>query len=247
MTRTKKGIPEFNRRCYSGYIKDISKRVPGFPEKYLFPYGNPIQPVLSISSCEKEIMLIGAFPSARFEIRNNRLIPVANNLSPFAREEYFDGYGFRKQASREILDKHYFPVLNKVPEDIWITDIVKVYLFPDDHIKNCEEVNNRIKYVNTHKMFNLIAKASLGWIYEEIKLCNPKIIITLGEVCARTLLNDFTTLAKLLLTGDLKPFTNFDNSIRIAHLGHPEIFRRNASDWRKDVIRSLDNLASNLD
>lgn len=246
MTKTEKDVLEFNRRCYSGYIKDIAKRVPGFPEKYLFPYGNPVRPVLSVSTCEKEIMLIGAFPSARFEIIQKRLIPVANNLSPFAREEYFDGFGFRKQASREILDNHYFHPLNKVPEDFWITDIVKIYLFPEDHIKNCKEVDNNIYYVNTHKMFDLIARESLGWMYEEIRLCNPKVIITLGEVCARTISKDTSTPVKELLNGCLRPFTSFDPVIKIAHLGHPEIFRRNASKWREHVITSLNNLVSSL-
>lgn len=244
MTKSKTKILDFNRRCYSDYVKDMAKKVSGFPENYLFPYGNPVQPVLSISSCEKMIMLIGAFPSARFEIRNKKLIPAANNLAPFAREEYFDGYGFRKQASREILDKHYFSLLKKAPEDFWITDLVKVYLFPDDHFINCKEVDSKIQYVNTHQMFKRLANASLDCLHEEIKLCNPKIIITLGEVCARTISNDSLTPVKELLDGTIRPLRNFD--IGIAHLGHPEIYRRDVSSWREHIITSLTKLSSSL-
>ena len=243
-------ILDFNRRCCSKYIDEVAKDIKGFPvaQKYLFPDGNIVRPVMSVSTAECDIMLIGAFPSARFEMRNNHLIPVANNLSPFSQETYFDGRMIRKQASREILDNHYFPALHFNPEDIWITDLVKVYLFPKDHIENCRSVNNKIDYVNTHTMFERIAASEVTWKWksEEIELCNPKVIITLGEVCARILSGDIVTPAKELLDGSIRPFSKYNSTIKIAHLGHPEIFRRNASEWREHILRSLDILSLQL-
>lgn len=71
-------------------------------------------------------MLIGAFPSARFERRDKMLIPTGDNLSPLGHEEYFDGSEVRTQTSRDSLDKNYFPQLGIDPDKIWITDIIKV-------------------------------------------------------------------------------------------------------------------------
>src|SRR5574344_1689522 len=61
---------------------------------------------------KKKLMFDGAFPSARFEKRNGLLIPTANNLSPFGKEDYFDGQQIRKQASREVLEEDFFSKLN---------------------------------------------------------------------------------------------------------------------------------------
>ncbi len=199
------------------------------PDPYLYPDGNPIRPVIPIKTFQNSIMLIGAFPSARFEKRNKVLIPIGDNLSPFGHEEYFDGATVRQQASRESLDKNYFPQLDIDLNKIWITDIVKVYLFPEKHIKNCKIISPHLNYVNTHDLFKKIAKASMEWMKKEISICNPKLIITLGEVAARTISGNYKTEIKTLLNGEVRTL-EFDREYKIAHLGHPEIRRIN-KDW----------------
>ena len=90
---------KFLKNCHSNYISEIQKEISKFPKDYIFPDGNPILPVLPTNLIQKSIMLIGAFPSARFERRDGKLIPVGNNLSPFAKEEYFDGKGKYQKTS----------------------------------------------------------------------------------------------------------------------------------------------------
>ena len=119
-----KEISSFFRDCFKNYIATLQKNIPEFPSKYVYPDRNPIQPVLPVQITQNKIMLIGAFPSARFERRNRYLIPVSDNLSPFGEEKYFDGREIRVQASRESLNKNYFPQLNIKPIDLWITDLV---------------------------------------------------------------------------------------------------------------------------
>jgi len=189
-------------------------------------------------------MLIGAFPSARFERRNKLLIPVGDNLSPFGHEEYFDGTEVRTQASRDSLDKNYFPQLNINPKDIWITDIVKIYLFPDKHIKNCEVISPGIKFVNTHKLFARIAEASMYWIKKEMSICNPKLIITIGEVAARTISGDKKTSNEKLLNGEIRKL-HLEKEYKIAHLGHPEIRRIN-KQWDLLTEKAIAGLAEQI-
>lgn len=239
-------ILKFQKNCFINYLNDIRKLVPEIPNPYIFPDGNLIQPVLPVKTKQNSIMFIGAFPSARFERRNKVLIPVGNNLSPFGQEEYFDGSIIRIQASRDSLDKYYFPQLNIDLNNIWLTDLVKVYLYPDKHIKNCELVAPSIEFVNTHKLFSKIALASLDWMKREISLCNPKLIITFGEIPARVISGENKTTSIELLNGKVKSLV-LDKEYKIVHLAHPEIRRVNKK-WdslTKEAIEILSDYIKN--
>jgi hypothetical protein len=240
-----KDILQFQKDCFANYINDIRKLVPEIPKPYMYPDGNPVRPVIPVRTNKNSIMLIGAFPSARFERRNKLLIPTGDNLSPFGYEEYFDGTEVRTQASRDSLDKNYFQQLKINPEKIWITDIVKIYLFPDKHIKNCKVIAPKIKFVNIHKLFSEIAGASMEWMTKEIKICNPQLIITLGEVPARIISKDKKTPNEKLLNGEIREI-NLDKKYRIAHLGHPEIRRIN-KNWDKLTEQAIVTLAKGIE
>lgn len=239
-----KKVLQFQKDCFANYITDIRKAVPQIPDPYIYPDGNPIRPVLPIQREPKPIMLIGAFPSARFEKRDNMLIPIGDNLSPFAQEKYFDGMGIRTQASRESLDDNYFPQLGLDPNEIWITDIVKIYLYPDKHIENCKVISPHLNFINTHDLFPKVAEASRGWMKREIEVCNPQLIITLGDVAARTLSRDKKTKSTELLNGEVRDVM-FDKAYKIAHLGHPEIRRRN-KDWDTRTEKAITKLSTQL-
>ena len=239
--KTSKDILKFQQNCFKNYLNDIREAIPDFPEKYLFPDENPILPVLPVKTAKEKIMFVGAFPSARFENRNGLLIPVANNLSPFGKEEYFDGQQTREQASREVLDRLYFTQLDIYPNKHWVTDLVKVYLMPPKHIENCIQINSTIKYTDTYKLFKKIAKASLNWFHKEVEICNPKLIITFGEVVARTVLNDNKSTNAELLNGEIRVVRILGKNYDICPLPHPEIVRRNI-DWRinnDEILYSL--------
>jgi uracil-DNA glycosylase len=241
-------ILKFQQECFKHYLNDIREKIIEFPEKYLFPDGNPILPILPVKTEKKKIMFVGAFPSARFENRNGLLIPTANNLSPFGKEEYFDGQQIRKQASREVLEEEFFSKLNINADEHWITDLVKVYLMPEKHIKNCIQINPNIKYVDTHKLLKRIAIASKEWFYREVEICKPRLIITFGEVVARVIKSDFNTENRELLNGQIKQTKILGTDYNICHLPHPEIVRRN-KEWRDNnskIMRQLSQEISNL-
>ena len=244
MDKIEKEILDFQKDCFANYINDIRKLVPAFPDNYVYPDGNPVRPVIPIKKVQTSIMLIGAFPSARFEKRDKVLIPTGDNLSPFGEEEYFDGAAVRPQASRDSLNKNYFNQLGIKANEIWITDIVKIYLYPEKHIKNCKVINDKIKYVDTHKLFPNIALASMDWMKREIKICNPKLIITLGEVTARTISNENKISSKELLNGEVRQ-VQLDRPYKIAHLAHPEIIRINTV-WRKFTEKAITRLSEEI-
>lgn len=237
-------VLKFQKNCFATYINDIRKAVPEIPNPYIYPDGNPIRPVIPTKTFQNSVMLIGAFPSARFERRNKLLIPTGDNLSPFGHEEYFDGAEVRTQASRDSLDKSYFNQLGIDVHKLWITDIVKVYLFPEKHIKNCKVIAPNINFIDTHKLFSKIAAASMEWMNKEIQVCNPKLIITLGEVAGRTISGDKKTPTEILLNGEIRNL-KLDKTYKIAHLGHPEIRRIN-KNWDTITKKAIGRLAKEI-
>ncbi len=235
-----KKILDFQKSCYNDYLTELIE-TGLIPKHYLFPFGNPIRPVIPTKTQINGIMLIGAFPSARFEVYEGLLIPCANNLSPFGEEEYFDGMQVRVQESRRSLNENYFPKLNINPNNTWLTDIVKIYLFPEKHIKNCKKVNPNIDYVNTHKKFEKLALTGMKWLIEEMMLCSPKLIITLGEVPARVLTGDKNSKTNDLLNGSVV-FKNIEGkNYNVAHLAHPEICRINKV-WKNNTDKALEKI-----
>ena len=239
-------ISGFLKDCYQNYIPLMQNDLQEFPKNYVYPDGNPIRPVLPVQITQNNIMIIGAFPSARFERRNGKLIPIADNLSPFGEEKYFDGREIRVQASRESLNKNYFSQLDIKPSELWITDLVKIYLFPEKHIKNCREISPHIEFINTHKMFETIAKteSNIYWIKREIEICNPQLIITLGEIPARVITSDYKTKNKELLNGSIRE-VKFSKIYKISHLAHPEIRRIN-KEWDEITKNAIKKLANEI-
>jgi len=235
-------IMKFQKSCFINYISYLQKEIEGFPKPYLYPDGNPIRPVLPVQTAINKIMVVGAFPSARFEKRNNMLIPVGDNLSPFGPEKYFNGQKIMIQESAESLYKNYFQPLGLNIEDLWITDIVKIYLYPEKHIRNCKKLFPNQKYVNTHKMFEEIANISYKWFLTELEICKPKLIITLGEVAGKILTQTKTPM----LDGIIRPMTNIPD-ISIVHFVHPEFLRRQPnSEKSKQTLSQLIKLKNEM-
>ena len=79
-----------------------------------------------------------------------------------------------------------------------------------------------------------LGKKSLNWIQQEIKLCTPSMILTLGEEVAKVV-DDSRKKAPDLLTNEIRhPEKLF--STPTVFLPHPDACRRN-KEWKE----SLDN------
>jgi len=66
MTKINQDVLRFLQKCHQNYLPSIRKDIPEFPAKYVYPDGNPVRPVMPVQIIQKKIMLVGAFPSARF-------------------------------------------------------------------------------------------------------------------------------------------------------------------------------------
>jgi hypothetical protein len=204
-------ILEYQQRCF----RDYAQRV-GLPEKYTYPDGNPIRPLPPIQTARRRLMIVGAYPSARFEYRKShsvagryRLVPVADNLQPFANEQYFDGLRVRTLESGRGLRKYLLQHLGLKPKDCWITDLVKVFLYKPEHKSSCGEVFPNFDVPVLRSKFRALGEASLSCLEEECHLCKPKLIVTLGEEVAQVISGELKASAADLLSREITSYKGY--------------------------------------
>ena len=237
---SEKLIRSYQQKCHKNYIAAI-----GLPDNYTYIDGNPIRPVPPVQTALRCLMIIGAYPSARFERRASRTrpksyrtIPIANNLQPFGYEQYFDGLAVRTLTSAVGLNDYLFKNLQNVKfTTSWITDLVKVFLYKEEHVEACKDVNPNSKVLKTRNRFDEFAGKSVSWIREEYQLCQPKLIITLGEEVARVLSGDKTSSADKLLSQEIQHPKLLEESATL-FLPHPDACRR-SEKWRKRLESAM--------
>ena len=169
-------ILDYQQKCYHEYIQSI-----GLSEPYTFPDGNPIRPLPPVQVAPPGLMIIGTYPSARFESRpshNNpnryRIIPVANNLQPFGSEQYFDGIRVRTLPSADGLQKYLLSKLQLESQNCWITDAVKVFLYKPEHVESCKDVLPDFRVTSNRNCFVYLARMSLDLVANRMRYLRAK-------------------------------------------------------------------------
>jgi uracil-DNA glycosylase len=231
-------IKLYQKNCFTEYKKDV-----GFPDKYTYFYGNPINALVPIEVTTNKVMIIGAYPSAKFFTLNKIAdVPLYDNDSPFSNELYFDGLKIRSIPSGNELNDILLKIgVNR--KDCWITDLVKVFLFKEGHIKKYNKLG-RIDIVENRTKFYEYAKKSLKWINSEISIANPQIIITLGTEVTSTIFGVSENMGKTFLDGKCRKIRLEDEELNIISLPHPGILIRN-ENWRIKFDNSISINAKN--
>jgi uracil-DNA glycosylase len=170
----------YQRKCIQSYKAEI-----GYPEYYNYHGGAPIKVHIPIDTPLNKVMIVGAYPSARFftvEGPQGKITdtPMEDHDSPFSNETYFDGSRDRTILSGKELNEVILHKIGVKREDCWITDLVKVFLFKPGHVKRYRKLGKTDIEPNRH-LFMEYARLSLPFLYEEMEICNPYSIILLGQ------------------------------------------------------------------
>jgi uracil-DNA glycosylase len=229
----KSSILTYQQKVFREYSNSI-----GLPPNYAYPDGNPIRPVPPIQTKINGLMIVGAYPSARFENRKAtdttnkyRLIPVGDNLQPFADEEYFDGLKVRKLVSGIGLKEYLLDGLQLNLKDCWITNLVKVFLYKKEHINSYKAVDPYFKIQMAKNNFLYFGEKGISWLKEEIQLCNPKVIVTLGHEVAQVVSGNRSAKTEQILQSEIDRPDNA-NGFPTVYAPHPDA-RRRFKKWRK--------------
>lgn len=229
-------VSDYQKKCFAEYKSDI-----GYPEEYRYLNGTHINVLVPIETTQNKVMIVGAYPSAKFFTINGVAdTPVADNDSPFSNESYFDGSRVRTIPSGKELNEVILERIGVLRSDCWITDLVKVFLFKDGHINRYRKLG-KLDLSENRTKFNEFAAKSLKWINDEIEICNPSVIILLGAEVTEVFLSVSNKNAIECLNGLLRNKKIGDKERNIICLPHPGILmkRFDKNPWPKkfeDVI-----------
>lgn len=234
-------INEYQKDCFLRYKKSIE-----YPEHYIFYYGNPLNVLVPIETATNGIMVVGAYPSAKFftleEKNGNKItdVPLYDNDSPFSNETYFDGSRTRTIPSGQELNDVILKNIGVERKECWITDLVKVFLFKEGHIKRYESLGKRDLKEN-RSSFSNYAKLSIPWLEREIEIANPYVVILLGTEVTATVFNVSEKQSKEKLNGISKQHLIGKHEVNIISLPHPGILMKKMkrNPWPQRFISEI--------
>lgn len=224
----------------------------GLEAKPAYISGAPLRPLPPLDVGIDSIMILGAYPSARFGVISGiRDVPVGDNMGPFEPERYFDGQRVRTQASADELRDLFFNPLGLDRAECWVTDIVKVFLFKEGHRKKYADLGATPPKGYRREEFEHLAQESLRWLEKEIEAAAPRLLVTLGSEIAG-LLRSVTGQngRNALLTGEPSNLRIGRHTVRTVHLAHPGILMRKGdperNPWPARHEKHLDMVKSTL-
>jgi uracil-DNA glycosylase len=190
-------IQQYQKKCSREYLESIK-----LPKETSYLYGNPVQTVVPIETAIGKIMIIGPQPAAKvFFVNDIPDVPLYDATAPFSIEPYYDGNRVRSSYTGQELSEVILEMLEIPREKCWLTTLVKVFLFDEDHVKKYKRLGKEIKENKSN--YSDLALKSMPWIRDEIEIANPKTIILLGPEVISSMLLISMEEAKELITGEV--------------------------------------------
>jgi len=165
------------------------------------------------------VLILGAYPTAKFNRFDGHKVPVENITEPFDPET----------ASGKELDDYYLNHLGISRPQCWITNLLKVFLFKPEHIRPADATIRHL----ARDEFNRLASspANLEWLATELRIAAPRLVITLGrEVAGIVRRIHGGKQQNALLTGLIEEHEFASTMYRWVHLPHPGIVMRGESE-----------------
>lgn len=219
------------RRSYSAAVK--------LPSDYHFATGAPVLPLPPVEVRHGGIFIIGAYPSAVFKSIKGRPVPVGNLKMPFDASEYPGG----TNKSAKELDDNYLKPLGLTRRDCWITNLVKAFLFKEEHTAQFAVLGSAGPVTPTRERFEEFAAASIPWIERELRMAEPRLIITLGaEVSGAVAGVRGANRRRKLLDYKVRSVRLAGREYAVVHMVHPGQLMRGHFKWtrvHRDGIKAL--------
>ncbi len=180
----------------------VVTRHPFYPLPHTAPFSGPQPCRAVVPTClaTGNLMIIGEYPNCRFgtvtrpdgHTRESQ-VAIGDIDQPFAPGRYFDGYAIRDYPTGATLRARYLDPLGLTLEnDVWLTNVVKCFLFKPAQVA----VYTRLGWNDpaapqvqaTHPGYAGVAAVCLAHhLVQEVALCQPKLILALGQNVFRAL------------------------------------------------------------
>jgi uracil-DNA glycosylase len=231
-------LENFRQRISSEYMKALA-----LPPNYKFLDGTPVAALPPRQTTPNSIMIVGAYPAARYEkVQGEPFVPVGNIDQPFD----------SKAWAGDELDKVYLQPLGLTRQQCWITNLVRCYLFEEKGGKHKRDISKYRKLgadwpeFAVRERFDEYARQGLPWLEEELRLAQPKLVITLGSEVAAAFHpgHPKTKRTALVEDAELRQVKLGDYAWTMVHLAHPGAGR--GEKWKKRVPEQLQKLKATV-
>ncbi len=211
-------IQNFQQRLFRHYQNRVT-----LPTTYNYIHNNPVQTIVPIDTAQNGICFIAPYPAARLAtVGTEQDVPVADQYSPFSTTAYFDGSRVRSGAGEMALIESYLRPLGLRREQCWLTFLVRVFLFKDEHLVKYRRLGCSWPEYETCSQFDALARQGLDWLAEELALARPRLVITLGAEVAGVL-QDVRGMeaSEALLGGQIQDLWVGETVYPVIHLDGP--------------------------
>ncbi len=224
-------MPDTVRRLQRDILNHYAADVGLDPDPHYLG-GAPLRPLPPLDTAVGGLMILGAYPSARFaSVGGKRDVPVGDNLGPFEPERYFDGDRVRTQKSADELKELFLKPWNVSRNKCWVTDLVKVFLFKPGHRAKYTDFGATTPAGYDREAFEALAQRSIPWLAREVQVAKPKLMLTLGAEVAGILRGVKGQRGRNALLGPDVTTLSLDGvEVPTVHLAHPGILMRGASE-----------------
>ncbi|HEY7502424.1 MAG TPA: amidohydrolase family protein [Vicinamibacterales bacterium] len=115
--------------------------------------------------------------------RNEFFVPVADVFAPMQDANYFDGYKVRNVASGVFLAENFLaPVGVDASTQVWLSNMIKCFLFHPENVESYQALGwNDVRVEQSYSELLPVGKVCSQWINEEVQVCNPKLVLTVGK------------------------------------------------------------------
>lgn len=225
-------LADFRQRIISEYMKSLS-----LPPNYKFLDGTPVAALPPRQTTRNGIMIVGAYPAARYDkVQNEPFVPVGNIDEPFD----------PKAWAGDELDKVYLQPLELTRQQCWITNLVRCYLFEERGKKRDISKYRRLGVTwpgfTVRNRFDDYAQQGLPWLEEELRLAQPKLVITLGSEVAAAFHpgHPKSKRTALVENAELRQVKLGEYTWTMVHLAHPGAGR--GEKWRALIPSHIEKL-----
>ena len=115
--------------------------------------------------------------------KNEFFVPVGDVFAPMQDANYFDGYKVRNVASGVFLEQSYFePVGIDVNSQVWLTNMVKCFLFHPENVSSYQALGwTDVRVEASYSELLPVGKVCCQWVNQEVQVCDPKLVLSVGK------------------------------------------------------------------
>jgi hypothetical protein len=115
--------------------------------------------------------------------KNEFFVPIADVFAPMQDANYFDGYKVRNVAAGVFFQQYYLqPVGVDVHTQVWLTNMIKCFLFHEDNAASYQALGwTDVRVEQSYSELLPVGKVCSQWINEEVQVCDPKLVLTVGK------------------------------------------------------------------